>query len=90
MRAGTRRGGWDVRPSTGSDASGEGPDQVFIDDRHVKVQAARILEHIRNLDRHYGSMIADRDPPLATALSDAAAALDRFVGTAHGEDDAKG
>jgi len=51
----------------------------MTDGRHVKVQAARVLEHIRTLDEHYGAVISASDPELAEALASATAALTRFL-----------
>jgi len=48
--------------------------------QHVKVQAARVLEHIRMLNDHYGEVICDSDPQLSEALAVAAVALSRFIG----------
>ena len=48
-------------------------------EHELRLQAARVLEHIQTLDRQYGSLIIASDPHLAEALGDAAVALDRFV-----------
>lgn len=52
-----------------------------MDERqHVKMQATRVLEHIRMLNEQYGTVLSASDPQLSEALTAAAAALDRFVG----------
>lgn len=49
------------------------------EDRHVKMQAARVLEHIQTLEEHYGPVISASDARLTEALKAAEAALDRFL-----------
>jgi hypothetical protein len=46
---------------------------------HLREQTQRVLEYIRALDQHYGSEIAEHDPELGRALSDAAATLDQIL-----------
>ena len=48
----------------------------------LKLQAARVLEAIQNLNQSYGTLLAERDPELREALAAAAAALQRAMGEA--------
>jgi hypothetical protein len=63
----------------GSDEQG-GRSPVSNESQHVKMQAARVLEHIRMLTEQYGAVLSDSDPQLSEALTTAATALNRFVG----------
>jgi hypothetical protein len=59
-----------------------GRSPVMNESEHVKMQAARVLEHIRMLNEHYGAVISTSDPQLSESLTNAAAALSRFVAEA--------
>ena len=58
---------------------GEEIDQLTFIEIQLKLQVSRILEDIRTVDECYGPWIAEQDPELAKAMTQAATALDRFI-----------
>ena len=49
------------------------------DNAHVKLQVARILEHLRTIELHYGDLMAESDPEAWREITAATCSLERVV-----------